>query len=71
MIDQNLKNMVIGRLQVIPEGVEISVGNSGSFNKDDLISNIKDETEVGKKMVDIELAYMKDLISGKLYKNLG
>ena len=70
-MDQNLKNMVMGRLQTIPEGVEISVGNSGSFKKDDLIRNIKDETEVGKKMVDIELAYMKDLISGKLYKNLG
>jgi len=71
MMDQDLKNMVIGRLSTIPEGMEISVGSFGSFKKDDLIKNVKDETEVGKKMVDIELTYMKDLISGKLYKNLG
>ena len=70
-MDQDLKNMVIGRLLTIPEDMEISIGSFGSFKKDDLIKNIKDETEVGKKMVDIELTYMKDLISGKLYKNLG
>jgi len=71
MIDQDLKNMVIGRLLSIPESMEISVGSFGSFKKDDLIRNIKEETEIGKKMVDIELTYLKDLISGKLYKNLG
>lgn len=70
MIDKDLKNLVMSRLETMPDDIEISVGDLGSFSKIDLIAGVEAETEVGKKMIEIELRFMRDLINGQLYQNL-
>jgi len=70
MIDKDLKNLVMSRLETLPDDIEISVGDLGSFSKTDLIADVEAETEVGKKMIEIELRFMRDLVNGQLYQNL-
>ena len=70
MIDKDLKNLVMSRLETLPDDIEISVGDLGLFSKTDLIADVEAETEVGKKMIEIELRFMRDLVNGQLYQNL-
>jgi len=57
-------NLVIARLKTIPSNVELSVGNTGSFSIDELIERVRKQDDIGKKMIEMQLAYLRSL--GKL-----
>lgn len=64
------KDIVIERLRQAPPTLSISFGMSeGKFmNRDELIDNINKETEVGKNIIKIQMAYLrsfkKELVRG-------
>ena len=57
-------NLVIARLKTIPSNVELSVGNEGSFSINELIERVRKQDDIGKKMIEVQLAYLRSL--GKL-----
>ena len=61
---EDIINLVIARLETIPPNVEMSVGNEGSFSIDELIEKVKKQDAIGKKMIEMQLAYLRSL--GKL-----
>lgn len=63
-ISEDIINLIIARLETIPSNVELSVGNDGSFSIVDLIERVKKQDEIGKKMIEMQLAYLRSL--GKL-----
>lgn len=63
-ISEDIMNLVIARLKTIPQNIELSVGNEGSFSIDELIERVKKQDDIGKKMVEMQLAYLRSL--GKL-----
>jgi hypothetical protein len=63
-ISEDIINLVIARLETIPSNIELSVGNEGSFSIDELIERVKKQDEIGKKMIEMQLAYLRSL--GKL-----
>lgn len=63
-ISEDIKNLVIARLETIPSNVEISIGGDGSFTIKDLIERVKKQDDIGKKMIEMQLAYLRSL--GKL-----
>jgi hypothetical protein len=63
-ISEDITNLVIARLETIPSNVEISVGGDGSFTISELIERVKKQDDVGKKMIEMQLAYLRAL--GKL-----
>ena len=63
-ISEDIINLVIARLETIPSNIELSVGNEGSFSINDLIERVKKQDEIGKKMIEMQLAYLRSL--GKL-----
>lgn len=63
-ITDKVKELVIARLSVIPQNKKISIGNFGEFNKDELIENVKSGSEVGKKIIEIELEFLRALKQG-------
>ena len=64
---EQVKKLVIARLDSIPSTVNISVGSMGSFSKNELIEEIELGTELGEKMIEIELEYLRKLKEGILY----
>lgn len=58
-MDEDVKKLVIARLDSLPSNVKISIGSSGSFTKGELIRNVENETDIGKKIVEIQLAYIQ------------
>lgn len=64
--EQLKKEIVIERLRQTPPNFKISFGMSdGKFmNRDDLIQNIENDTEIGKRVIQIQLAYLKAFRDG-------
>lgn len=60
-IPQDVINLVIARLETIPPNVSVSIGGDGSYTIKQLIERIKKQDEVGKKMVEMQLAYIRSL----------
>jgi hypothetical protein len=67
-IDADEKNLVLARLEALPPNIGIAVGSEGSFTKEQLLKHIKDEDEVGKKFVSIELEFLRALKEGALFE---
>ncbi len=64
MIDEDIKKLVIARLEVLPSDKKISIGSAGEFTKQQLIESVKKEDEIGKKMIQIELEFLQALKEG-------
>lgn len=64
IISEDITNLVIARLETIPSNVEISIGRDGSFSVSELIEKVKKQDDIGKKMIEMQLAYLRSL--GKL-----
>lgn len=60
-IEQIKKQIVIERLRQAPPNVKISFGtsSSGFMNRDDMIEQVEKDTEIGEKIVKIQLEYLK------------
>lgn len=59
IMDEDVKKLVIERIDRLPSNIKISIGNAGSFTKNELIENVKDETPIGNKIAEIQLTYIR------------
>lgn len=62
--DDEIKKIVIARLEVLPPDKKISIGSSGEFSRDELIERVKSGDPIGKKMVEIEMEFLRSLKQG-------
>ena len=60
-IDEEIKQLVIAMLEILPEDTGISIGSEGEFTRDELIKRVKQGDEIGQKIVKVELDYLKSL----------
>ncbi len=59
-IEMMKKEIVIERLRQAPAKINISFGSSNEFmNRDELIEQVEKETEIGKKIIKVQLEYLK------------
>jgi hypothetical protein len=66
-IDKEIQDLVVARLQTLPEGVEVSIGSEGDFTKDELIDHVQRGDEVGLKIIELEMSFLRSLKSGIFY----
>jgi len=66
-IDELKKEIVIERLRQAPPTVKIAFGSLNEFmNRDELIEQVEKETDIGKRIVKIQLEYLKSFKRGML-----
>jgi len=63
-IAEEIKKLVIARLEVFPENKKISIGNFGEFSKNELIDNVNKNSEIGNKIIEIELEFLRAMKKG-------
>ena len=66
-LDEDIKQLVVARLRSLPPDREISIGADGSFKKEELIGHVEEEDSVGRKMIEIEMSFLRALKEGVLY----
>jgi len=62
--EAEIRELIVLRLQAMPENFKVSIGGSGEFDKHELIERVKKGDEVGKKIIEIQLNYLRSLKKG-------
>lgn len=63
-LSEDVKKLVIFRLETLPSNRKISIGSHGEFTKDELIDHVKKEDIVGKKIIEVELEFLRAIKEG-------
>ncbi len=69
-IAEELKKIVLWRLETIPPNFKLSVGNEGTFTTAELKQHIEKEDNIGVLFAKMQLNFMKALASGEFSKAL-
>jgi hypothetical protein len=66
VITPDIKELVLARIDIMPQNFKLAIGDQGTFSKQELIDNIKEGSSVGIQVVQMELNFIKRLTTGKL-----
>lgn len=69
-IPEDVKELVIARLEVISSEKGFSIGGGKNLTRDELIQHVRDEDEIGRKVVEIELTFLRALKDGTLLEQV-
>lgn len=62
--DEEIRKLIVARLRSLSSDKRISIGSEGEFTKDELINRVEKNDKVGKKIIAIQLQYLKSLKKG-------
>ncbi|MBI2575341.1 hypothetical protein HYV82_05650 [Candidatus Woesearchaeota archaeon] len=65
-ITEDVRKLVIFRLESLPPDKNISIGSYGDFSKDELITHVKKGDDIGKKIIEVEMTFLRALKEGIL-----
>lgn len=65
--ENDIKELVIARLSSLPSDKEISIGSDGSFKRDELIERVESGDAIGKKMIEVEMTFLRSLKDGSFF----
>ncbi|MBI4896354.1 MAG: hypothetical protein HY832_02295 [Candidatus Aenigmarchaeota archaeon] len=60
-ISEDIRELVKVRLTEMPSHIKLSIGNFGSFDRNQLIEHVEKGDEIGKTIVEMELTYIQAL----------
>ncbi len=63
MTEEEIKKLVLIRLESMPSNIRISLGGR-DFSKEELINEVKGGTTFGKKIIEVQLEYLRAMKSG-------
>ncbi len=66
-LQQEIINLIKARLNILPQDATLSIGSFGELKKDQLIKEVENNTDIGKKIIETELEYLRLLKEGIFY----
>ena len=70
-ITETMKKLVIARIEAqVPSNLRLSIGSYGSMSKEEMIEHINKWDEIGRKIVESQLRFLRAQASGHLTKEL-
>ncbi|MDO8537589.1 MAG: hypothetical protein Q7S21_01770 [archaeon] len=57
--DEEIKKIVLVRLEAMSENIKINLGSKGELRKADLINHVKKGDEIGKLIIDVQMKYLR------------
>lgn len=63
-IPEDIVKLVVLRLEALSSDKKISIGSFGEFSKEELITHVKKRDEIGKKLIEVELEFLRTLKEG-------
>jgi hypothetical protein len=62
--DEEIRNLVLSRLSTLSFDTMKSIGDMGTFGRDELIAHVKANDEIGRVVQDIEMEWLKAIKEG-------
>jgi len=66
--NEEMKELVIARLKTMRGDKKLSIGSAGDFTRDELIELVEKGDEVGKKIIEVQMEYLRLLKEGIFYE---
>lgn len=66
--NEDIKELVKARLNVLSQNIRISIGSEGSFSRDELIEHINEGDKIGEKIIEINMEFLRALKKGEFYE---
>ena len=66
----DFQQLVYARLQSLPKGYTMSIGDKGTITKEEALEHVKADDEIGKIIIQIDRNYFNMLKSGNWYESL-
>jgi len=64
---QEIKDIVRANLERVSPKAILHIGGYGSFTREEILEEVDNDTDIGKKMIEAELEYLKLVKEGKIY----
>ncbi|MFH1510393.1 MAG: hypothetical protein ABIF10_01775 [Candidatus Woesearchaeota archaeon] len=61
---EDLKELVLARLDTMPDNLQIHLGSEATFEKKDIVEHVRKLDELGKKIIEVQIAYLKESMEG-------
>jgi hypothetical protein len=66
--DEEIRNLVIARLSVLSSDTMKSIGDEGTFSRDELIEHVKKGDKIGRTIEEMEMEWLRAMKTGELTK---
>ena len=66
--DEEIRKLVMARLSVLSPDTIVSLGADGSFTRDELVKSVERRDEVGEKLAEIQMKWLRSLKGDTLYE---
>ena len=63
-INQEMKEVVTMRIESMPSNLKLSIGNSQSLTKEEMIKHVKEEDFTGKQIINSHISFMRAVARG-------
>ncbi|MCK4491466.1 MAG: hypothetical protein KAU03_02500 [Candidatus Altiarchaeales archaeon] len=60
-IAEETKKIVIARVMAMPDSIRLSIGGEGELDKEKMILHLQRGDEIGKKLIEMHLHYLRSL----------
>lgn len=67
-IKEELKEIVIMRIEAIPSNLKLAIGNNKSLTKEEMIKHVKDGDFIGEQIINSHISFMKAVANGEVTK---
>lgn len=65
---EDIRDLVLERINAMSSNLQVSIGDDGEvITKKEMLEGVKNNTELGQKIVKIQMDFLKDMASGKIY----
>ena len=65
MVDyEEIKKLVLIRLEAMPPDIKVSIGSEKDLSREELVREVKNETELGKLIIKMQLEYLRSMKKG-------
>ncbi len=68
-VDEYLKQLVIARLEASSGNLKLMIGGAEEMTREDLIKNVRSESDLGKEVIAAQIEFLKAMAEGKIYEN--
>lgn len=65
--EEDIKKLVIARIKAASDDLNIAIGFK-DYSKEDMINSVEKGDKLGKEIVDIQMEYLRDMATGKIYQ---
>ncbi len=68
--EQEIRELVIARLETLPDNLEISIGSEGGVSKEEMIEHVKKNDSIGSEIIQAHMSFLQSLKEGSFYEQM-